>query len=467
MNAIIDIVLAIVRTPAFMVALIALIGLLLQRKPVADTVKGTIKTFVGFLVLTAGAGVITSSLTPFGGMFEAGFHVKGVVPNNEAIVAVAITDYGTMTAMVMFFGMLVNILIAAFTKFKHIFLTGHHTFYMAVMLTVIFTTVGFEGVALVAVGALALGAIMSLSPFFLQPYMRTMTGNDNVGLGHFGGGGYWLAGAIGTALRGKREKVVTTEDVNFPKGLAFLRDSTVSIAVTMMVVYLIVAIAAGPAYAASYAEETGTEVGNYIIWAITLAGQFAAGVYIILAGVRLILAEIVPAFKGISEKLVPNAIPALDCPIVFPFAPNAVLIGFLSSFVGGIVSMPFMVLFGLPIIIPGVVPHFFCGATAGVFGNSRGGLRGAVVGAFVQGIAISFLPLALMPVLGDLGFANTTFSDFDFTTYGTYFGLLGENLGQVGVVIGLAVIYGAMIAYTMFKRTPKSADVSEKDAASV
>lgn len=462
MDAFIDVLVAIASTPAFMVALIALVGLLLQRKPAADTVRGTIKTFVGFLVLTAGANVIVGSLTPFGGMFEAGFNVQGVVPNNEAIVAVAITEYGTMTALIMFFGMLVNILIAAFTKFKHIFLTGHHTFYMAVMLAVIFSVVGFRGVALVAVGALALGAIMSLSPFFLQPYMKTMTGNNNVGLGHFGGGGYWMAGAIGNALRGKKDKVVSTEDVNFPKGVAFLRDSTVAIALTMMVVYLVVAIAAGPEYAATYGEETGTDVGNFIIWAITLAGQFAAGVYVILAGVRLILAEIVPAFKGISEKLVPNAIPALDCPIVYTFAPNAVLIGFLSSFVGGIVSMPFMVMFGLPIIIPGVVPHFFCGATAGVFGNSRGGLRGAIVGAFAQGVAISFLPLALLPVLGSLGFANTTFSDFDFTVYGTYLGLLGENMGQIGVIIGLAVIYVGMIAYSMIKRTPKS-EVAEAE----
>ena len=42
----------------------------------------------------------------------------------------------------------------------------------------------------------------------------------------------------------------------------------------------------------------------------------------------MVIAEIVPAFKGISDKLVPNARPALDCPVVFPYAPNAVPVSY-------------------------------------------------------------------------------------------------------------------------------------------
>lgn len=90
--------------PAILVALIALIGLIAQKKGLADTVKGTTKTFVGFLVIAAGAGILSGSLTPFGAMFEEAFNVSGVVPNNEAVVALALTEYGTTTATIMFLG---------------------------------------------------------------------------------------------------------------------------------------------------------------------------------------------------------------------------------------------------------------------------------------------------------------------------------------------------------------------------
>ena len=322
MNSILDLLIDIASTPAILVALIAVLGNMLQKKDVATTVKGGIKTFVGFLVVTAGAGVIESSLAPFGEMFQVAFNMQGVVPNNEAIVALALTTYGTYTALIMLAGMAFNILIARITRYKYIYLTGHATLYMACMIAVILSVTGMSTFSLVLFGGLALlGICNTIFPAIAQPFTRQITKNDSVALGHTGNFGYALSGLIGKYV-GNKEK--STEDINFPKGLAFLRDSTVSITITMAIVYVIVALFAG----SDYITTTLSDGTNYIIYALQQAGSFAAGVFVILAGVRLILAEIVPAFKGISEKLVPNSIPALDCPIVFPYAPNAVLIGF-------------------------------------------------------------------------------------------------------------------------------------------
>lgn len=437
----------ILSTPAVLVALIAFTGLLLQKKPTADVIRGTIKSFLGFIVLSAGADVIVASLAPFGGMFQQAFHTAGVVPNNEAIIAVALKDYGQVTALIMFFGMLANILIARITMFKYVFLTGHHTLYMACMIGVILITIGMSTTMTIVVGSVALGIIMVLFPALAQPTMKKITKSDDVAFGHFSTVGYWASAMIGK-LVGKNSR--STEEIPFPKSLAFLRDSSVSISLTMVIFYLILALFCGP----DYVKENWSDGKNYIMFSITKGIQFAAGVYIILQGVRLILAEIVPAFKGISEKLIPNAKPALDCPIVYTFAPNAVLIGFFSSFVGGIVGMIILILTGGIIILPGVVPHFFCGASAGVFGNATGGVKGAVCGSFINGLMLTFGPLLLMPLLGNLGYQGATFSDLDFVATGFLIGKVGQ-FGPMAATILVFGVLAVMIAVSMLKHNKK------------
>ncbi|MEH7440167.1 PTS ascorbate transporter subunit IIC [Neobacillus drentensis] len=436
--------------PAVLVALISFIGLVLQKKSTSDIIKGTTKSFLGFIVIAAGAGILVGSLDPFGKMFQEAFHVTGVVPNNEAIVAMALTEYGSATAFIMFFGMLANILIARFTRLKYIFLTGHHTLYMACMLAVILVVSGLKGVPLVIIGSLALGLIMAVFPAICQPFMKKITGTDAVGFGHFSSLGYVLSGLVGKVV-GKGSR--STEKINFPKGLGFLRDSSVTIALTMTVLYVVIALFAGP----SYVEKELSNGTHYLVFAIIQAVTFAAGVFIILSGVRLVLAEIVPAFKGISARLVPNSKPALDCPIVFPYAPNAVLIGFFCSFLGGIVGMIFLGFTGSVIILPGVVPHFFTGATAGVFGNATGGIRGATIGSFANGLLITFLPVFLLPVLGDLGFANTTFSDSDFGASGIVLGNISKSFGATGVTVTVVGLVLLALLYGFFKKDKNDA----------
>ena len=414
---ILKILLDILSVPAILVGVVAMIGLLFQKKSASDVIKGTIKTIMGFLILGGGAGIVVGALGSFGSMFQQGFGFQGIVPNNEAIVALALKTYGTQTALIMAFGMIVNILIARFTKLKYIFLTGHHTLFMACMIAAILVASGMKGVALIGVGSIILGFVMALFPALAQPTIRKITGQDEVALGHFGTLGYLASAGIGK-LVGKNSK--STEEMEFPQGLMFLRDTSIAISLTMGILFIIVAIAAGPAYV----QEKLSGGQNYIIFSVMQAITFAGGVYVILAGVRLILAEIVPAFKGIADKVVPNAKPALDCPIVFPYAPNAVLIGFLSSFVGGIVGMAILIALKSTVILPGLIPHFFTGAAAGVFGNATGGRKGAMFGAFTNGLIITFLPVLLLPVLGGLGYASTTFGDSDF-------GVVGILLGNI------------------------------------
>ncbi|MCO0862478.1 PTS ascorbate transporter subunit IIC [Staphylococcus pasteuri] len=432
MKSILDFIVDILSQPAILVALIAFIGLLVQKKSASAITSGTIKTMLGFLILSAGAEVVSKSLEPFGKIFQHAFGVQGIVPNNEAIISLALKDYGTTAALIMVFGMILNILIARVTNLKYIFLTGHHTFYMAAFLAILLTVGHVKGSLTVIIGSIILGLIMAILPALAQPTMRKITGNDQVALGHFGTVSYWAAGEVGKLFKGKSK---STEDIKFPKGLSFLRESTISISITMALLYFIASLFAGVGYVDKISDGQ-----NFIVFSVIQGVTFAAGVFIILTGVRLILAEIVPAFKGISEKIVPNSKPALDCPIVFPYAQNAVLIGFFVSFITGVIGMFILFLFGGVVILPGVVAHFFLGAASAVFGNARGGIKGAIAGSALNGLLITFLPLLFLPFLGDLGLASTTFSDTDFLAVGIIFGNIVKFTGIIGSVIFIIVL---------------------------
>jgi ascorbate PTS system EIIC component len=431
--------------PALLLGLIVLVGLVALRKSTGEIIGGTLKAILGFVILGVGAGAVVGALEPLGVMILEVFNAQGVVPTNEAITAIAAGEFGVTVAWVMLVGFLVNLVLARFTPLKYIFLTGHHILFMATMLAVVLSAAGVVNVTNVILGGILLGTIMVVMPALGQPFMRRITNDQPVAIGHFGTMGYILAGLAGKAFGGSSK---STEEMAFPKTFNFLRDAMVATAVAMIVIYTIFTV--WYAQVATPAEIAAITGGDLVVFGITQALVFAAGVAVILLGVRTILGEIVPAFAGIGSRVVPNALPALDCPITFPFAPNAVLIGFIASFVGGLVSLGILALtnglgLALALILPGMVPHFFTGGTAGVFGNATGGRIGATIGGFVNGVFITFGAAFLLPVMGELGFANTTFGDADFQWYGILVGNVA-NFGTPILYVGLAVIVAALLA---------------------
>ena len=435
MNGVLTFLQNILSEPAFLMGLIAFVGLVALRTPSHKVLTGTLGPILGYLMLAAGATVIQQNLAPLATLIDQGFGITGVVPNNEAVTSVAQKILGVETMSILIVGLVLNILFARFTRFKYIFLTGHHSFFMACLLSAVLGAIGFKGMALVAVGGFILGAWSAISPAIGQKYTLKVTDGDEIAMGHFGSLGYYLSAWIGSKV-GKNSP--STEELHISEKWSFLRNTTISTGLVMVVFYLIAVVAC-----LINNPKTVTELAagkNPFIFAIVGGLTFAVGVAIVYAGVRMILADLIPAFQGIAMKLIPNAVPAVDCAVFFPYAPTAVILGFAFSFLGGLLGMFVLGAIGGVLIVPGMVPHFFCGATAGIFGNATGGRRGAILGSFVNGLFLVFLPATLLPVLGKLGFANTTFGDFDFGVFGILLGNVGNSIGQIGVYLIVAVL---------------------------
>ena len=111
----------ILTNPAFLLGLMSLVGLVALKKPINKLITGTLKPILGFIMLGAGADFIVKNLDYLGKMIEKGFNITGVVPNNEAIVSIAQKVLGKETMFILVAGLIINILIARFTKFKYIF----------------------------------------------------------------------------------------------------------------------------------------------------------------------------------------------------------------------------------------------------------------------------------------------------------------------------------------------------------
>lgn len=395
------------------IALIAMLGLILQKKSFGQVLSGSLKTMLGFMVLAAGSGIIVVSLLYLGEIFTEGFQMQGIVPSIEAINGQAMNELGlgrniALTFLAIF---VFNILLARFTPWKYIFLTGQAILWMATMTTVFGYVAGLRGLTLILVGGFIGGVFAVAMPAIAQPFVRKITGADDIALGHFCTIGYVFEAGVAKIFGEKGENKRSVEDMELPAQFEFLQDTYMSLMVVMTPLYIITAAFAGEAFGSTLSGGT-----HYLMFAFLQSIQFVVGVYVLLAGVRLLLGEIVPAFRGIAMKLVPDAKPALDCPVLFSYSPNAVIVGFITTAIGCVVAMFVLPVFGLAMILPGILTAFFAGGTAGIFGNAVGGLRGAVVGGIAHGFFITLLPALLVTIFNSMGFINTTATDVDTVT---------------------------------------------------
>ncbi|MET3697055.1 PTS system ascorbate-specific IIC component [Bacillus oleivorans] len=385
-----NIIVSILSNPSIILGIIALVGLLALKKSASDVIKGTLKTIFGFIILQQGANIIVGALIPFSTMFNEAFGLTGIVAEDNALVAAVQTVLGTETALILLFSFLINLLIARVTKWKYIFLTGHMMFSFAGTMAIVFDQMGLSSTVTIVLGSIIQGISMVLFPAISQPIVRKITGNDNIAFGFWGSSWISLSGWLGGKL-GNKEK--SSEDVKVPKSLDFLKDMSVLMGIVMIGIYVLTAIFVD--------KETMNEISggtNFVQFSFMNALTFVAGILILLQGVRMFLGEIVPAFKGVAEKIVPGAKPALDVPVFYSFAPIGVTIGFLAALVGSLLVTAFSSL--LPVVVlPSVIGLFFMGGAAGVFGNAMGGRRGAIISGFFLGVSWTLLVALAYPLV--------------------------------------------------------------------
>lgn len=375
---------------AIFIALIAVVGLLLLKRPFNEVMTGGLKTAIGTVILSQGTGIIVNSIS----FLTAAFNAISPASTSATVQEIGSADFGQMfgrdIGIVMLVAFLINILVARFTKFKTIFLTGHMLYWFPFIFIAAGYDAGMRGIPLIVIATLFTAAYMIISPNLFQPFVRAVTGSNDIAIGH---PTTILSIVAGLTARVFGNKAKSTEDIKMPKSLSFLKEIGISSAIVICLTHLVFAgilAANGIDFVEVFKLNSPASL---ITFSLSQGFIFGAGITVMMLGVRMMVAEIVPAFKGISNKFVPDAIPALDCALLFPYAPNAMVIGFLVSMVTSIITIILTGSFGLfqTVIFPLTVTCCFEIGTAGVISNAQGGLRGTIIGTAVAGVLMVLL----------------------------------------------------------------------------
>jgi PTS system ascorbate-specific IIC component len=380
-------IIELIKIPAIILGLISLVGLLVQKKTTGEVIVGTIKTILGLLIMSVGIGALINALIPIQNMFQVGFKASGLetfVTFDEGVVGAVqsanLQELGAAIAWTMLFGYIVHIFLARVTPFKYMYLTGHMIWIHAGAFAILFHSFGLNLFWTVVLASLVDGAYMTLMPALAQPVMRLITGNDEIAFGH----GQTLLNMLGAwvgKLIGNKED--SAENAKMPESLNFFRDMAISISLIMLIVAFVAAIVAVIQVGVAGFQKDISGGQNWLVFTILQALGFTAGVLVLLQGVRMLIAEIVPAFKGIGERLIPGAKPALDCPVIYPFAPNSLIIGLISGTIAQVVAMLLLAIMKWPVPLPSMIAAFFASGSGAIFGNATGGRRGAWAGGFL------------------------------------------------------------------------------------
>ncbi|MDT7913777.1 PTS ascorbate transporter subunit IIC [Clostridium perfringens] len=420
MKEILDFCVSFFRNPALFMGLVVAIGLILQRKPIDAILKGIFKGIIGMVILLKGVDIVVSSITPLANAFSGLFNTQ----SNSTLgdFNVFLGQYGSYVGLILLCGFVINIIIARYTRFKTIYLTGNILFWYPML----FLAVGIEnnvsGLKLFIFTLIMYILVITIFPYILRKHVKYVTGNDSFTIGHTASI-YCLLGSYIGKLVGQKDKNI--ENLNLQKSLSFFRDTNITAAIVMFIVYIIVGLFIGKeSRIAIYGSEP------LITYSLIQGITFAAGMIILLTGVRMILGEIIPSFKGIADKLAKGSIPALDIPMIFPYGPNALLIGFIIALITSIGTLFLLGASGVLTfaLIPLVVACYFDVAPGAIFANARGGWPAAIITSALGGIILMVLAaISLNLVSGTVGNFIQTYGGNEFSIWV----IIGDLVGKL------------------------------------
>ncbi len=440
--------------PAYFIGLMVLVGYILLKKPIHEVLAGFIKAVVGYMILGVGSGGLVSTFKPIMSALQDRFNMSAIVLDtyvgqmaaNNAMEAAGKSFSQVMILLLIAF--IFNLFLVRFqkiTKLRAVFTTGHVQMQQASIafwfIFICFPQLG--DVPMLVMMSVLLGLYWAVGSNLTIELAQELTDGAGFCVAHQQMFGIAIWSAITTKLFTKDgKKAKRFEDFDLPGWMEIFNENMVSTALLMTTFFGVILVVLGKDYLIS--SGMLGEGKSFLFYIMTTSFNFAVYLAILQLGVRTFVAELTNSFQGISDKLLPGAVPGIDCAASYGFgSANAVTMGFMFGAMGQFLSIIILVLMKAPVLaVAGFVPVFFDNATISVYVNSRAGAKAAMISTFICGIIQVFGSVFFADMFGLVEYGGFM-AMFDWVVIWPAFTVLMQFAGYIGVaiiIIGLVAI---------------------------
>ena len=386
--------------PFMLMGIVVFIGYCSMGEKISKSVMGAVKASIGVLVLGIGSGGLITNFNKIIDVIREGRGLKGAGLNTyptmvegfekmDKVLGTGIgASWGIYTLLLAFILNIILVYYNKYTKIKSVFLTGNVMLVQAGISTyLVWRYFNLSAIPTIIIASVVTAIYWGIFSTLLIKPTNEIT-NSNFTVGHQQMFMCWIAYKTGKMF-GNPEKD-NIENKKLHPLLNIFQDNVIATAFIMLVSLGILFIVMGGENigllkSKEYLNQPGLK--NNFIFLLWVSFILTSYIYVLLAGVRMFVGELMASFKGISDKVLPGAVPAVDCAATFAFSPKAVILGLVFGTIGQVIGLLLLIMFKFPIfIIPGFIPLFFDNATVSVFANRYGGWKASMVLVVLCGI---------------------------------------------------------------------------------